>query len=225
MQPRSVLAVAAHPYAVELHAGATLAALARADVEVRIVVCTDGVRGVNAEAGLAELRRHEAERAGHVLGAKETIFLDFEDGVLAADEPLRCALVREIRRNRPELVLAPDPTNLWRRQGDRVLLGHSDRRACGLAVLDAIEPRAPNRSFYPDLDLAPWLVRELWLYDTAEPDHFVETEMGADAKRAALECHVSQIPRRLVEEAEEDAESFRERRGFAAEAFRRLWLV
>ena len=227
MIPSRVLAVGAHPDDVEFYAGATLAGLARAGAEVRIVVCTDGSRGGEAGAVLVTQRRSEAEHAAAALGCARPSFLGYADGGLVNDDRLRRDLVREIRAVRPELLLAHDPTTRWTRLGALARLGHSDHRAAGEAVLDALYPRSLLPSFYPELEaehLSPWIARELWLFDTTAPDHFREVEAMREVKRSALLCHASQNPSTLASEAELQCEALREQAGFAAEGFRRLQL-
>ncbi len=227
MIPSRVLAVGAHPDDVEFYAGATLAGLAREGAEVKIVVCTDGSRGGGPGVELAAQRRSEAERAAVALGCARPRFLGYADGELVNGEALRRDLVREIRAARPELLLAHDPTTLWTRSGALARLGHSDHRAAGEAVLDALYPRALLGSFYPELaaqGLAPWIARELWLFDTPAPDHFQDVGAMGEVKREALLCHASQNPTALVRDAELQAEALSERAGFAAEGFRKLRL-
>lgn len=213
---------------VEYHAGGMLAWLAEAGARVTHVVCTDGARGINDGPRLVETRRIEATRAGEVLGADRVIFLNYPDGALSIGDALCRDLVQEIRRTRAELVLAHDPTTLWCRAGRVVRLGNSDHRIAGQATLDAIQPRAAARSYYPEIadqGYLPWLVGEVLLFDTASPDHFFDVTKWRDKKRAALACHVSQLPLRLIEESDAEAEEHAARSGFPAEAFRRLKLL
>lgn len=222
-----VLAVGAHPDDVEFYAGATLAGLAREGADVQIVICTDGSRGGGGGAELAAQRRSEAERAAAALGCARPRFLGYADGELVNDDALRRDLVREIRAVRPELLLAHDPTTLWISSGALARLGHSDHRAAGEAVLDALYPRSLLGSFYPELaaqGLAPWIARELWLFDTTAPDHFREVGALREVKREALFCHASQNPTGLASDADLQAEALQEHAGFAAEGFRRLRL-
>jgi LmbE family N-acetylglucosaminyl deacetylase len=229
VKPARVLAIGAHPDDVEFFAGAAVAGLVAAGAEVGIVVCTDGARG-GAEGGaaLAARRRAEAGSAAAALGARAPVFLGHPDGGLVVDDALRRDLVREIRRARPELVLLHDPTTLWTPVGEAVHLGHSDHRAAGQAVLDAVYPRLFLMSFYPELaaeGLGPWLVRELWLFDTSAPDHFVPVSGALQAKRAALTCHESQHVPGLLAGAAALESAFGRGPGQEAESFRRLRLV
>lgn len=223
LAPARVLAVSAHPDDAEFFAGATLARLARAGAEVRLVVCTDGALGGRDLVDPAAVRRREQEEAARRLGAAGVAWLGFSDGALAAGDALRRRLIERIRGFRPELVLGHDPCTWWTRVGDRVELGHSDHRAAGQALLDAVYPRAVSPNFHPAVGGEPWCPRELWLFDSAEPDLFVEIADGGDAKRAALEAHASQqaVAGGLTEAAARLASRFA-RDGLPMEAFTRL---
>jgi len=222
--PARVLAVAAHPDDADFYAGATLARLRAHGAEVTIAICTDGARG-GAGTDLPLRRRGEAAAAAEALGGVGLAFLGFRDGELAADEALRRCLAREIRTRRPELVLVHDPETFWLNVGAVDRLGHSDHRAAGAGCLDAVYPRAGLPSFYPDqiaAGLGPWFVREIWLFDTARPDHFSPLEGFAEAKREALRRHASQNPEMLLRDADEQAAHWAAQAGAPAEAFRRV---
>jgi len=186
-----VLAVGAHPDDVDFFAGATLAALAAGGARLHLVVCTDGRRGGRDPDEMAARRREEQRAAARALGAEALTHLEHEDGKLEVSEALRLALVEAIRGLRPELVLGHDPRTFFR-PATRAELGHSDHRAAGTALLDAVYPRAVSPAFYPELALDPWYPRQLWLFDTAEPDLVVDAAAGWPAKEAALRAHASQ---------------------------------
>jgi LmbE family N-acetylglucosaminyl deacetylase len=202
-----VLAVSAHPDDAEFFAGGALAALARSGAEVALVVCTDGAKGGHDVRELARIRRNEQAAAAQLLGVSEVIHLALPDGGLSAGEPLRELLVAAIRRLRPQLVLAHDPRTWFQPAGELTALGHSDHRAAGAATLDAVYPRAASKAFYAaqlrDPALAPWYPRELWLFDTAQPDFALDVGGTFESKLAALRAHASQErgPGGLVEPA------------------------
>jgi LmbE family N-acetylglucosaminyl deacetylase len=223
--PARVLAIGTHPDDLEHFAGATLAGLAERGAQISLVVCTDGARGGHESGDLVARRRREAEQSAAVLGVGAPLFLGLGDGDVVVDERIRKPLVHEIRRVRPELLLTHDPTTLWKRIGAVDRLGHSDHRAVGTATLDAISPRAALGAFYPEhaaAGLKPWFVREIWLFDTAAPDHFVDVRPTVAKKRAAIACHASQNPTMLHAEAERHEGSYVGHTGFPAEGFRRL---
>jgi len=187
-----VLAVGAHPDDAEFLAGATLAAFVARGAEVHLVVCTDGGKGGRGVADAVAVRKGEQARAAAVLGLSSVAELGLPDGELEANPALRRALVEAIRRRRPEVVLGHDPRTRWTSLGDRVGLGHSDHRAAGQALLDAIYPRALSPNFHPELGLDPWCPREVWLFDSESPDRVVDVTESWEEKAAALRAHASQ---------------------------------
>jgi LmbE family N-acetylglucosaminyl deacetylase len=187
-----VLAVSAHPDDAEVFAGGTLAQLAADGARAALVVCTDGSRGGRDLEAAAEVRRREQAAAAGLLGIAELVHLDFEDGSLEAGPALRERLVGEIRRLRPEVVLGHDPRTLWQRLGPRTHLGHSDHRAAGQALLDAVYPRAASPNFLPGLGGQPWCPRELWLFDSGQPDWLLDVSRSFERKLEALRAHASQ---------------------------------
>jgi len=218
-----VLALGAHPDDAEFFAGGTLARLRDAGARVVLAVCTDGSRGGRGAAEMAAVRAREQVDAAARLGIDEVAALGFEDGRLEPGEALRERVVAIVRRERPELVLGHDPRTLWTRLGGRVHLGHSDHRAAGQALLDAVYPRAASPNFYPDAGGAPWCPRELWLFDTEAPDLAVDVSATLERKLDALRAHASQeaVAGGLVEAARQLAEGHGGP-GRPAEAFVRL---
>jgi len=195
--PQRVLAIGAHPDDVEYFAGATIAQLRDAGAQVALVVCSDGARGGRDLNDPAALRRAEQGRAAAALGIDDWLWLAHPDGALAPGDPLRGELVRSVRRVRPELVLAHDPRTLWTILAGIAQPGHSDHRAAGQATLDAIYPRSPSPNFHPehlggDDALRAWYPREVWLFDTAQPELLVDAADGFTRKEASLRAHASQ---------------------------------
>jgi LmbE family N-acetylglucosaminyl deacetylase len=193
---KQVLAVGAHPDDAEFYAGGTLALLSHSGAQVTLVVCTDGRRGGRGVDDVIHVRHAEQDRAAKALGIHEVLHLGRPDGELVPDDSLRAELVRAIRRTRPELILTHDPTTLWTTYGSRVYLGHTDHRATGQALLDAVYPRAANPNFFPDQlereGLKVWYPRQIWLFDTAQWDVRVGIGSTLDRKLEALRQHDSQ---------------------------------
>jgi len=189
---KRVLALSAHPDDAEFFAGAALAQLCREGAEVTLVVCTDGQRGGRDLEAAATLRSQEQAASARILGLKEVVELGFEDGRLEPGDALRRRLVEQIRRTRAELVLGHDPRTFWQQVGGRAHPGHSDHRAAGTALLDAVYPRAASPNFEPGCGGPPWYPRQLWLFDCSEPDFLVDATAGFDTKLEALRAHASQ---------------------------------
>jgi bacillithiol biosynthesis deacetylase BshB1 len=179
-----VVAFGAHPDDVELAAAGTLAHAAAAG---HAVVIADLTRGERATAGTPEERAREAADAARVLGATRTS-LDLPDlGLDRRAAPQLAAVVGLLRRERPDLVLAPtgrDP------HPDHVEAHHLVRRAAFTAGLAAYEPGAgaPHR---PRLVLYYPSSREPY----ARPPLVVDVSATIDRKMAALACYASQFLR------------------------------
>jgi bacillithiol biosynthesis deacetylase BshB1 len=134
-----VLAIAAHPDDVELTCGGTLARLKAAGYRFGIVDLTRGEMGTR---GSAELREKEAARAAEILGIAERVNLGLPDAGIHNTDESRAALVREIRRLQPQVVLAPA---FGGRHPDHRITAELVRDACflsGLAKYAAAGARA-----------------------------------------------------------------------------------
>ncbi|HWL50023.1 MAG TPA: PIG-L family deacetylase, partial [Acidimicrobiia bacterium] len=79
-----VLSVSAHPDDVEFGCAGTLAKWADEGAEVTMCIVTDGSTGTQDQslmgANLSKLRKEESQRAADILGVKEVVWLDYQDG-------------------------------------------------------------------------------------------------------------------------------------------------
>lgn len=192
-----VLVVMAHPDDAEFGVGGTVARWAREGRHVTYVILTDGNRGSSDPAmtaeRLAQIRHAEQRAAALKLGVKDVFFLGYDDGSLQPTLDLRRQITRWIRRVKPDVVVAPDPTRRW--TGQRYI-NHPDHRAAGEATLDAIIPGSDTRLVFPELleeGLEPHQVKEVYLSGSNEADVFVDITGAIDAKVEALREHKSQI--------------------------------
>ena len=192
-----VLVVMAHPDDAEFGAGATVGKWAREGRQITYLILTDGNRGSNDPAmtseRLAQIRHSEQRAAAQKLGVKDVFFLGYDDGSLMPTLDLRKQITRWIRRTRPDIVVAPDPTRRW--TGQRYI-NHPDHRAAGEATLDAIIPGSDTRLVFPELleeGLDPHEVKEIYLTGSNDPDVFVDISETIDLKIAALREHKSQV--------------------------------
>ena len=234
-----VLAIFAHPDDAELACGASMALLAASGRPVHIVTVCRGDKGAGEPTdgdALAKRRAAEGRRAAQELGVTTWTSLDRADGEVDNDGPLRAALVEQVRSIRPDLVITGDPTASF--FGGQYV-NHRDHRQVGWAVLDAVAPAAANPNYFPSAG-APHHVRELWLANSLEPDHWVDVADVLAAKAAAVWCHRSQLgaggeielgddgdqQELLLAMLTERAASEGRRGGYsAAEGFRRLALA
>lgn len=239
--PERVLSVTAHPDDSEFRWAATVARLTAEGADVTYLVVTDGSQGGEdpavPDAELAATREAEQRAAAAVLGVREVRFLGLRDGWLVADVALRRLIVREIRRVRPQLILAMSPDR--RLVSGRIGEDHPDHLATGEATLQAVYPDARNPRAFRELlaeGLEPFRVEELWITAPQDADHLVDVSGFVERKLEALACHRSQItkegPARPAVPWESLQRSIRERlaatgapAGYAAaEGFRRLVL-
>ena len=103
----------------------------------------------------------------------------------------RKKVTREVRRLRPDVLVAPDPARLWSGQG---YINHWDHKQAGLFALTAIMPDAPTRVMFQDLEvegIEPFEIPNLWL-SSNEPDTYVDITKTIDVKIQALAQHVSE---------------------------------
>jgi LmbE family N-acetylglucosaminyl deacetylase len=162
---------------------------------VHYVVITDGSAGSNepgeTRARLRVVREQEQRDAAAVLGVSSVTFLGEVDGMLEVTLETRRKVCREVRRLRPEVLVAPDPSRMWSGDG---YINHWDHKQAGVLALTAIMPDAPSRPMFPELldeGLEPYEVPNLWLTSN-EHDTFVDITDTIETKIASLAAHVSQ---------------------------------
>src|SRR5262245_62904484 len=126
--------------------GGTVAAWANEGTDVHYCVVTDGSAG-NNEPGetrdtIRPVREAEQRAAAEILGVKSVTFLGFVDGELEVNLETRRAVTRVVRRVRPEVLVAPDPSLLWFANRD---INHWDHKQAGTLALCAVMTDAPSR--------------------------------------------------------------------------------
>ncbi len=178
------VAFGAHPDDVELAAAGTLALTVQAGHDVLIADLTQGER---ATAGSPEERAAEAAAAARVLGVRRS-GLELPDTALdRADQSQLERVVQVLRREQPDLVLAPTGRDA---HPDHIEAHHLVSRAVFLAGLAGFAPEAgaPHRTslvlFYPSS-------REMF----GRPDLIVDISAVIDRKMAVLACYTSQFIR------------------------------
>ena len=231
--PKRAMSIHAHPDDQEFTVGGTLAKWARAGCEIVTVCITRGGAGSNkytpldmTREALVSLREDEQREACRILGVKETIFLDYEDGMLEPSIAMRRDLTRLIRLHRPEVVLTGDPTV---RFYGTTYMNHPDHRVAADVALDAVFPSAGTRLIFPELlveGLEPHEVRQAYIHGAERPDTYVDIAETLDVKLAALRAHKSQMgewdPAEMI--TQWAAEQGRRRKLKAAESYRRMVL-
>jgi LmbE family N-acetylglucosaminyl deacetylase len=225
----SALVLFAHPDDAEFMCGGMIAKWTREGCEVHYVVITDGSAGSN-EPGvtreeLRPIREREQRAAADVLGVMSVTLLGEVDGMLEVTLDTRRKVTREVRRLRPEVIVAPDPSRLW--SGNRYI-NHSDHKAAGMLALSAVMPDAPTRVMFQELEdegIEPFEVPNLWL-SSNEPDTYVDITDTIDVKIKSLEQHVSQGGTEVEPWVRLRAQQAGEEAGYAfAEAFKTFRFV
>ena len=224
---QTILVVTPHPDDAEGGAGGTIAKWTSEGKKVVLVVCTNGDKGTSDRAispeELAATREKEQLNAAKVLDIAQVVFLRFPDQNLEDCVDFRKALVRQIRKHRPDLVLTIDP--------NRPYIRHRDHYMTGRVTLDAVFPYARDHLAFPDLldeGLEPFNVREVWLFRSEHPDTYIDITDTFETKMDSLYCHVSQMsrPRDVASSRsrERAAETGKAIGGGLAEAFKRIMI-
>jgi LmbE family N-acetylglucosaminyl deacetylase len=183
------LIITAHPDDAEFLAGGTIAKLCDLGMDVTLCVATSGDKGTRdinlRRQELAAIREAETRAAAKALGVRNVIFWGMPDGFLIEDHDLRGMVVKLIRTLRPDVVVT------W--EGFRPGFNHSDHRAIGRAVRDALYPAAHDPHYYSELGIGPHRTAELLLAGAEDPDYHVDIGPYLEQKAASIEAHASQV--------------------------------
>ena len=195
------MVIVAHPDDAEFMCGGTVAKWCAQGWTVYYVLATSGDKGTHDSTltgqDLAAIREREQREACSALGVKEVIFLGMPDGFLQPDAELRGEVVKLLRKYRPDVVITWD--------GFRKGFNHSDHRAVGIAVRDAIYPAVRDHLYYPEhaaSGLDAHQVNEMLLAGTDEADYDVDISAHLETKLQAVLCHKSQLGERTRDEIE-----------------------
>ncbi len=167
-------------------AGGLLLRLAKAGKEITLVTMTDGCLGTTdpsmTRERLVQIRREEDQRAGEAIGASKHVYLSFHDGELPRCGETTAAMVRIIRQEKPDAILAPDPWLMYE--------AHQDHLNCGWSAAESM--------IYCNLPLylpglPPQEVRYIAFYTTSHPNQFVDVTTEHEAQLSALSLFHSQF--------------------------------
>jgi LmbE family N-acetylglucosaminyl deacetylase len=222
-----VLVITAHPDDSEFGAGGTVANMVKEGREVTYVIATNGNKGSSDRTmtpeRLAAVRAEEQRNAARILGVARVEFLGYPDGELEDTRDFRRDVTREIRRWRPDLVIAQSPRRTY-----NLYASHRDHRVTGGVVLDCVYPLARDHMAFPELmpEFEPHKVREIHVMQWEAPRIVVDITDVMDLKLRALACHVSQFGKNFegveARVRERSGEIGRERGYTYAEAFDRI---
>lgn len=194
--PERALFIFAHPDDIEFGVAGTAAKWASQGCEVTYVVITDGNAGSHENGmtpeKIAAIRRREQQAAATKVGAQNCIFLGYDDGFLQPTLELRKALVREIRRFKPNVVVCGDPAFYY----SDSYINHPDHRAAAVAALEAVFPAAEMPLVFPELadeGLTPHKTNYVYISHARDADFYQDISDTIELKIAALKEHKSQI--------------------------------
>lgn len=181
-----ILAFGAHPDDVELCAAATIAKEVARGKKVGIIDLTRGELGTR---GSAEIRDKEAAEAGRILGLAVRENMEFADGFFRNDRDHQLAIVKMIRKYRPDIVLcnAIDDRHIDHARASSLV---SD--ACFLSGLVKIDTQMDGEDSWQD----PWRPARVYHYiqwKNLEPDFVVDVTGYMDKKVEAISAYASQL--------------------------------
>jgi LmbE family N-acetylglucosaminyl deacetylase len=205
----SLLAVFAHPDDESLASGGLLAMCADSGVHVSLLCLTHGELGIGSGVeSLREVRARELLEAADILGIRDVVLLDHEDGMLPwlDHSRLEADILDAIRRFEPDVVVTFDEDGLYWHP-DHIAV--HERTTSAVAQLGASGPvlcyaSIPEGAMRAVVDAAAKGPDDGGhILGVADPDafgsmappptHVVEISGMAGRKLAALRCHRTQI--------------------------------
>lgn len=179
-----ILAFGAHPDDVELACSGTLLRHKELGYSIGVVDLTKGELGTR---GNAVLRAQESALASALLGLAVRDNLGFRDGFFTVDEAHKLAVVKAIRRYRPEVVLCNAPLD---RHPDHGRAGSLVAEACFYSGLVKIETKDEGEWQAAWRPKAVYhFVQDVYL----KPDFVVDITEQMSAKMEAIKVYSSQF--------------------------------
>jgi LmbE family N-acetylglucosaminyl deacetylase len=176
---------------------------------------------------LRDIRREEQRAAGKILGLKDVFFCDYPDGTLENIQDVKRDIVKVIRKVKPDVVVALDPTVVYLPK--QHFINHPDHRAAGQAAMDAVYPLARDHMSFPELladGLEPHKTPTLLLinFDPETATFATDIADTLELKFQALGAHSSQISIQTLKQGmEQEAAKAGRSYGYRyAEAFVRI---
>lgn len=179
-----ILAFAAHPDDVEISCGGTLLRYVQEGKKVGIIDLTRGELGTR---GSAETREIEAKNAADFLQLSMRKNLSFKDGFFTSEESNTMKIIAEIRRYKPEIILA---NSLVDRHPDHAKAAKLVADACFLSGLSKIETHWENEvqeAYRPRLVLH--YIQDYYI----EPDFVLDVSEFIEQKINLIKCFHSQF--------------------------------
>lgn len=179
-----ILALAAHPDDVELSCSGIMLAHAAQGYQTGIV---DFTRGELGTRGTPETRKAEAAAAAKILGVKARENLGFADGFFANDQAHQLAVIQQIRRFRPEILLVNAPKDRHPDHGRASELSVTANFLSGLKKIETFWEGQPQEA---------WRPKKLFHYiqsDYLEPSVLVDISDFWEQKAASIYAFQTQF--------------------------------
>ena len=174
-----LLAFGAHPDDIELTCAGTVIKLGKLGYKTGVIALTRGELGTR---GTPEIRAHEFENAGKIMGLAVQKMLDIADGGVAVTPENKLKVIREIRAYRPKVVFAP----YWEeRHPDHCHTSHLVREASFFAGLKKTDT---GQEAYRPFKVIYYPGR----YEFA-PSFIVDVSDVHEQKIAAIQAYKSQV--------------------------------
>lgn len=179
-----ILAIGAHPDDVELSCSGTIAKEIERGKKVGILDLTRGELGTR---GTAEIRDQEAAAAAKILGVAVRENLAFRDGFFQNNEEHQLAIIKMLRKYKPEVVFcnAIDDRHIDHGKGSKLV---SD--ACFLSGLSRIQTSLDGKS------QGAWRPKHVYHYiqwKNITPDFVVDISGYMDKKMESVLAYKSQF--------------------------------
>ncbi|WP_366924779.1 bacillithiol biosynthesis deacetylase BshB1 [Metallumcola ferriviriculae] len=179
----------AHPDDIEIGAGGLVA---QQTAKGRKVVLVDLTAGEMASNGTVEQRAEEAQKAAEILGVYQRVNLGLPDSRLAVTEEYLEAVVRVLRRFKPQLVFAPY-------REDR----HPDHIAAANLVTQALFLAGLWKKFPDQQPHRTMKLFHYFLHYTEKPSFIVDITKVYNQKLESIMAHTSQFGVNLEEKPTE----------------------
>jgi len=179
-----ILAIAAHPDDIEISASGTLMKHLSLGKKVAIIDLTEGELG---SRGTIETRREEATASSKILGIENRVNLQMPDGFFELSKENKLKLITQIRRFKPDVVLA---NALSDRHPDHGRAAQLVNDVCFLSGLVKIKTEWENKI------QDPWRPKLLFHYIQEvyrKPDFVVDITPFVDKKIESIQAFKTQF--------------------------------
>lgn len=180
-----ILVLASHPDDAEISCGGTVAKHVSLGHKVGII---DFTRGELGTRGTPEIRADEAKKAAGILGVSVRENLGLRDGFFQNDPDSQLAVIRSIRKYKPDIVLANAITDRHIDHGRGASLGYDACFLSGLVKIETVNENGQKQ--------APWRPSSVYHYIQShyiKPDFIVDISGFMDVKMNAVRAFKTQF--------------------------------